>query len=121
MRSKYGTYKEYHTSGDNFKLVTNKGLNKSFQIHQRIILEIEKEKYPISKIFCEPNMGKRNLYPAQSFYRKNNLKSKSKMILNYLTFCDGTFSINDIQEKLNLSSNEINSITKILLKHKIIT
>tara|TARA_B100001093_G_C26767957_1_gene988758 strand:- start:114 stop:1409 length:1296 start_codon:yes stop_codon:yes gene_type:complete len=120
MRSKYGTYKEYHTSGDDFKLVTNSGLNKSLELHKETIKTIEQEKYPISKIFCEPNMGKRKLYPTKSQFGKTKFKLRSKMIMNFLTFCDGTFSINDIRERLDISNKDIKIITKLLLKHRII-
>ena len=34
MRSKYATYEEYHTSLDNLKVVTNKGLSQSLNIYK---------------------------------------------------------------------------------------
>ena len=42
MRSKYGTYPEYHTSLDNLKFISGKGLYGSFQILKKVleILEI---------------------------------------------------------------------------------
>jgi aminopeptidase-like protein len=42
-RSKYNTYKEYHTSLDNLKFISIKGLQQSFNLYKDIILEIEKK------------------------------------------------------------------------------
>jgi Uncharacterized protein conserved in bacteria with an aminopeptidase-like domain len=44
MRSKYNTYKEYHTSKDNFDFVSVEGLKKSFKIHKYVLEKIIKMK-----------------------------------------------------------------------------
>ena len=38
MRSKYGEYKEYHTSLDNLKFISKQGFQKSFEIYLKILL-----------------------------------------------------------------------------------
>ena len=53
MRSKYGTYKEYHTSKDNFDVVNSKGLTMSFQIHKYVInnlIKTDEKKIYLGKI-----------------------------------------------------------------------
>ena len=62
-RSKYGTYKEYHTSLDNFELVTERGLNESLEIYLKCIEVFEKNCYPKINVLCEPQLCKRSLYP----------------------------------------------------------
>ena len=37
MRSKYGSYKEYHTSKDNLNFISQKGFQGSFSIYRNII------------------------------------------------------------------------------------
>ena len=65
-RSKAGskTYPEYHTSLDNFSLVTKKGLEGSFEIFKNIVDALEYAPFPRSKTKCEPFLTKRNLYPT---------------------------------------------------------
>ena len=100
-RSKPGSknFKEYHTSEDNFNVVTKKGLDDSLKVMKNIIDTFEsgyKELgiYPKYKYFCEPNLGKRNLYPTitpSSKYEKKIFIRK-----DLLQFSDGTRSIFDI-------------------------
>ena len=54
MRSKYGTYPEYHTSFDNLKFISGKGLYGSFQILKKVleILEINFTYKNTYKSFC---------------------------------------------------------------------
>ena len=56
LRSK--TYPEYHTSKDDFNLVTEKGLNGSFEVMKNIIDAFETGLYPKFKNYCEPQLGK---------------------------------------------------------------
>ena len=51
MRSKYGTYPEYHTSLDNFDLVTSDGLNQSLDIYEVVKFIENNNYYPSIKVF----------------------------------------------------------------------
>ena len=74
MRSKYGTYKEYHTSLDTFENVfTEKGLRETFKLYKEIIENIEKNLYPTALNKCEPFMTRHKLYNTVSI-KNSNLK-----------------------------------------------
>ncbi len=118
MRSKYGSYPEYHTSLDKLgKVVTKKGLSESYSLYQKIILNLEKNYKYISNTLCEPFLSKRNLYSNLSI--KNN-NYNSKIILDILSYCDGKHSLLDISDKLNMSSEIVYRNIKNLIKLKLI-
>ena len=56
-RTKYGEYPEYHTSADNFNVVTKQGLAGSFNVMKSIIDSFEEGLYPLAKFKCEPNLS----------------------------------------------------------------
>ena len=49
MRSRFGSYKEYHTSLDNFEIVNSKGLQGSFNIARESINNLLKENIHLKK------------------------------------------------------------------------
>lgn len=119
MRSKYGEYKEYHTSLDNLSgPVSVSGFKNSFKIYKKIILEIENSLYPFSLIKGEPNLGKRKLY--HMINKPDNSYLDSAKILNVISYADGRNSILDIAEKCNLRLNNVKNILNVLLKYKLI-
>ena len=65
MRTRYGKYKEYHTSADNKKFISFEAMEKSVQKYLEIIHLIENNFVYENKLpFCEPQLGKRDLYPT---------------------------------------------------------
>ena len=92
-RSKAGskTFPEYHTHLDNFSVVTQKGLEGSFEIFKNIIDVFEISAFPNSKNKCEPFLTKRNLYPTLSV--KSNIDHELKNLLDFLAYCNGKVSI----------------------------
>ena len=117
FRSKYGTYKEYHTSLDNFNLVTRKGLQGGFAVAKQAILNLDKKVFPKYNFLCEPMLGKRNLY--------NNLSIKGSSIgsikyLDFLQYSNGKKSLEAISKKINLNLKTTKLIYRILLKNKLI-
>jgi aminopeptidase-like protein len=92
-RSKYGEYPEYHTSADNFDVVTESGLNGSFDVMKSIIDSFELGLIPKNNIKCEPQLGKRNLYPTISQKGANpDLNTR----MDFLAYTDGNHSLFDI-------------------------
>ena len=117
FRSKFGNFKEYHTSLDNFSFITSKGLRESFNILKKAIIILMKKKYPITTTTCEPFMSKRNLYPTIS--KKDNSYASENM-LNFLQYSDGRNDLKKISKLIKLSLKETISCSRNLLKLKLI-
>ena len=118
FRTKYGEYPEYHTSLDNFKLVTLKGCTGGFNVAKKTIEILLNKTYPKFKIICEPQMGKRGLYPTLS------TKGEKKLTRNYMSFlqyADGTNSLEKISNLIKLELKLVKKINNILLKNKLVT
>ena len=92
-RSKYGEYPEYHTSADNFDVVTESGMNGSFGVMKSIIDSFELGLFPKNNIKCEPQLGKRNLYPTIS---QKGANSDLNTRMDFLAYTDGNHSLFDI-------------------------
>ena len=117
FRSKYETYPEYHTSDDNFKLVTIRGLKGGFKVAKKAIDLLDNMVLPKSRMICEPNLGKRGLYPTLGERKNNNM---SKKILDFLQYSDGCNSIEEISKLINIEIKEGYSIYNILSKFDLI-
>ncbi|MBF7066750.1 DUF4910 domain-containing protein [Campylobacter volucris] len=108
-RSRFGDYKEYHTSKDDLNFISEKGLQNSLKAMQEIIINLEiNDKYKITT-FCEPNLGKRGLYIPYS-----QRVGRVENILNILSYCDGKNDVLDIADKLNLQAYEIKELIEKL-------
>ena len=122
MRSKYHEYREYHTSLDKLDSVVNsKGLQSSFYIYKLIIKSLEAKDFPISTTFCEPMLSKLNLYPKIGDASNiSKIKLKSKTILNILSYCDGTNSVEEISDKCDIKILYCKRLIKYLNKKKLV-
>jgi len=118
FRTKHGKYPEYHTSLDDFKLVTLKGITGGFKVAKEAVEIVLKNIYPRSNILCEPQMGKRGLYPTLSTKQK---KVSSKDFLSFIQYSDGKSSITKISKFIKLNLKTTKKIYKKLLDHNIIT
>ncbi len=118
FRTKYGEYPEYHTSLDNFNLVTLKGCVGGLNVARKSIEILLERVYPICKIMCEPQMGKRGLYPTLSTKGEKKL---TKSYMNFLQYSDGTNSLEKISSLIKSDLKSVRKIYKILLKNFLIT
>ena len=119
FRSKYVEYPEYHTSLDNFRLVTKKGLTGGYNVAKTAIILLDKKIIPKFKILCEPQLGKRNLYPKIS-KKRYYYSHLSQRILDFLQYADGKNSLNKICELININMNYGKKLFRLLVKNKIL-
>lgn len=120
-RSKYGEYRQYHTSLDNLNFISARGLKSSLNVLKKIVESFENKKswymIPKSKFNCEPNLGKRNLYFNVS--EKKNYKSLS-LRKNLIAYSDGKKNLLQISKVINQPVNKIIRELKILVKNKVL-
>ena len=117
MRSKYGEYPEYHTSLDNFEVVTAKGLAGGLKVLKMIVSILETNIVPESVHLCEPQLGKRQLCRTDKTNMPHDLL---KNMANALSYCDGTCDLIDISKKLGISYIDTEKSASLLLKHDLI-
>ncbi len=116
-RSKFGTYKEYHTSLDTIgKVLTKKGLNSSLKLFKKIVNYFETSEFYNSTYKCEPFMTKRNLYKHISIYEKTS----NRDLMNVLSVCDGRTDLSEISKKCNIKEFTTIKILRTLEKNKLI-
>ena len=117
FRTKYGEYKEYHTSEDNFNMVTTKGLSGGFKVAKNAINILDKKIIPLNNIYCEPQMSKRGMYDTVS--KKNNNKS-FKIFLSFLQYSDGKNDLEKISQYLKINTSLTKKIYVNLVKRKLL-
>jgi aminopeptidase-like protein len=118
MRTKYLEFKEYHTSLDNLNYIGAKGLNGAYEVYVKIINALENNYKYVSLHLCEPQLGKRGLYPTMN---TKDTKSIVNNMMNFLVYCDGTNDLIDISNKINLPIWELYKIIEDLLKNNLIS
>jgi aminopeptidase-like protein len=121
MRSKYGEYKEYHTSLDNLKFISKKGFQNSFDLYEKIITLLENNLYYKSKVIGEPNLGKRNLYPLISKWPDPVKYKEIKNLINFLSYADGNHDLIEIADILKISGLKLLDIVEKLKKGNLIS
>ncbi len=117
MRTKYGEYPEYHTSGDNMDIISSDELDKSLEKLKLCIDIIEKNRIYRSTVLGEPQLGKRGLYPTIST-KTSSLNVKTMM--NILAFCDGQNDLLWIAEKIGKPIMELFPIVETLFQNDLL-
>jgi aminopeptidase-like protein len=117
MRSKYGTYPEYHTSLDNLSLISPQGLAGAFGAIQKCISLIEANATYRTTCVGEPQLGRRGLYPTLS-QRGSGLAVQTMM--NILTYADGERDLISLAERIGVPAETCIPIIERLLREGLI-
>lgn len=117
MRSKYGTYPEYHTSLDNLSLISPTGLAGAFTALQRCLSLIEVN--GVYRVTClgEPQLGRRGLYPTLS-ERGSGLQVQTMM--NFLAYADGQRDLISIADRIGVPAETCVPIVERLLQEQLL-
>jgi len=116
-RTKYGCYDEYHTSLDNFDVVTSTGLEGGFNMISSCIQTAESNRTYIARFPCEPQLGKRGLYPTLG---GGKVSASVDVLLNVLSYCDGETDLLTLAEICGLSIFDVADAAKTLEEHGLI-
>jgi aminopeptidase-like protein len=99
MRSKFDEYPEYHTSLDNLTFISPSGLQGGYCALKLAIDAVENNCIPRVTTLCEPQLGRRGLYPHitnQASY------AALKPMLHLIAYSDGTKSLLEIAELIGV-------------------
>jgi len=134
----------YHTSGDNFSIISQESLEEAYKICIQIIFElnkidvIKKEKeddrninFPNEEYYynlkpkCEPQLGKYKIYEEigeQEIGGKYDIRKKEMRyaIFWVLNYSDGNYSLKEISEKSEIKMEIIKNVANILEQKKLI-
>lgn len=111
MRTKYARYLEYHTSLDDLSLISPFGLGGAYEAIKKCLLALEHNRFWRNVILCEPQMGKRGLYPmigtkaSDSSVRDKIVSTRNMM--NLLAYADGTNDLIQISELIGVPAWEL--------------
>lgn len=103
-RSKYGEYPEYHTSADDMTLISPEGLQGSLDVMKQVIMALEYNNYYRVTCLCEPQLGKRGLYPTES---RKGIYEEVKKITNLIAYADGTEDLIQISSRIGIPVQEL--------------
>jgi len=117
FRTKYGKYPEYHTSLDNFNLVTQKGIAGGFAVVKTAINILLEKIIPKNLIVCEPQMGERGLYPTLSIKKRDDI---TRAYMNFLQYADGKNTLEKISKKIKINLKQTKNIYIKLKKKKLV-
>ena len=114
MRSVWGSFPEYHTSADNLDFVQPGQLAGSLRACAAIVDVLENNgRYCNQNPYCEPQLGRRNLY---RFTGGESIGVEISARLWVLNLSDGRHSLLDIAERSGLPFSTIRDAAELLDK-----
>ncbi len=112
MRSVWGKFPEYHTSADNLDFIKPQQLESSLRVCAGILDVLEaNRRYRNLSPFCEPQLGRRNLYRPVGGNAPGAEISARLWLLN---LSDGEHTLLDIAERSGLPFSAINDAADLL-------
>ena len=116
-RTKYWEFPEYHTSLDTMDFISPEGLQGSIDVMKEVIDIIESNRNYRMTMPCEPQLGKRGLYPSVSQKGKYD---EVKAMMDFIGYADGEKDLIQISEEINQPVKLLIPIVKKLIEEKII-
>lgn len=97
MRTMYQRFSEYHTSLDNKEFISFPHLDRSVAVYTQFVLALElNEKYRNTIPYCEPQLGKRGMYPSS--INPDFQRESVHNLMHFLTYADGEHDMIEIAE-----------------------
>jgi aminopeptidase-like protein len=117
-RTLFGSYPEYHTSGDDLDFVTPESLADSFAAVLEVILTLDgNETYRSLNPKGEPQLGRRGLYRSMSGSMDDGLELA---LLWVLSLADGRHSLLEVAERAGAPFARIRQAADLLVAHELL-
>ena len=114
MRTKYGAYREYHTSLDDLSVITPTGLQGGLDLVRDCIDELEMAEYFTATVLAEPQLGRRGLYHSM------HARTVADVVLlrtHVLAYADGQHSVLDMSEIFEIPVDDVQAVVDELIEH----
>jgi aminopeptidase-like protein len=119
MRSVWGSFPEYHTSADNLEFIKPGKLAESLRVCAAVVDVLENNwRYCNKNPYCEPQLGRRNLYRSAGV---NVSEQDVQARLWVLNLSDGQHSLLDIAERSGIPFAAINDAARILFQNDLLS
>ena len=119
MRSVWGSFPEYHTSADNLDFISPKQLAESFRVCAAIFNVLENNRtYRNLQPYCEPQLGRRNLYRSTG---GESISDEIHARLWLLNLSDGEHSLLDIAQRSGLPFSAVHKAAELLLQSELLS
>ena len=115
-RTRFGDYKEYHSSEDNLQFISEKNLQISLRQIVLIIDEIQKNFIFVKNTKCEPFFSKHNLIRDT----RKNFNNFEKEIFDLTAYVDKNYDVDSLSSLINKPKKYVLKKLKMLEKRKII-
>lgn len=116
-RSKFGEYPEYHTSADDMTLVSPEGFQGSFDVMKQLVDALEYNRYYLMTQPCEPQLGKRGLFPTVS--KKGSYDAVMAMMY-FISYADGKNDLIKISEITGVPIKDLIEIVNKLMANGLV-
>ena len=117
-RSKYHEYPEYHTSADDLSLISPEGLQGSYEVMVKVIDALEHNRHYCMTVPCEPQLGKRGLYPT---IQQKGTYDAFRALQHFTAYADGRNDLIDISNLIGTPVDPLIPIVAKLMDHNLVT
>lgn len=119
MRSVWGSFPEYHTSADNLDFIQPQQLAESLRLCAIILDVLENNRrYCNPNPFCEPQLGRRNLYKSTD---ADAIGAEINARLWVLNLSDGYHSLLDIAERSGICFSMVREAAELLQENDLLS
>ena len=117
-RSKYHEYPEYHTSADDLSVISPEGLQGSYEVMVKVIDALEHNRHYCMTVPCEPQLGKRGLYPT---IQQKGTYDAFRALQHFTAYADGRNDLIDISNLIGTPVDQLIPIVAKLMDHNLVT
>ena len=116
-RTKYVTYKYYHTSKDDMSYISPEGFDGSYEVVTKVIDLIENNGHYRLTCLCESQLGKRGLYPTIS---KRGSYDAVQSLRDFIAYADGKHDLIEMSGIIGIPAYDLIPIKNKLMENDLL-